>query len=45
MKIGAKAARRGRFIVFRMAEVAVPWSLFAEIPRFVGGPRPRLAPA
>jgi hypothetical protein len=32
-KIGARIVRHGRCVVFQLAEVAVPWSLFAEIPR------------
>ena len=35
MKIGAKVVRHGRYVIFQMAEVAVPKELFHEI-RFCG---------
>ena len=33
VKIGAKIVRHGRYIVFQMAEVAIPRDLFADILR------------
>jgi DDE family transposase len=45
VKIGAKVVRHGRSIVFQMAEVAVPRSLFREILRLIGGLRPAPAPS
>ena len=45
VKIGAKVVRHGRSIVFQMAEVAVPRSLFAEVLRLIDGLRPRPAPS
>ncbi len=44
MKIGAKAARHGRYITFQMAEVAIPSALFAEILRLIDGLRPAPLP-
>ena len=31
VKIGAKIVRHGRYVIFQMAEVAVPRRMFAEI--------------
>jgi Transposase DDE domain group 1 len=45
VKIGAKVVRHGRYVIFQMAEVAVPRMLFAEILRLINGLRPRSAPA
>jgi hypothetical protein len=45
VKIGAKVARHGRYVIFQMAEVAVPKELFQEILRLIDGLRPRPAPA
>jgi hypothetical protein len=45
IKIGAKIVRHGRYIIFQMAEVAVPRELFQEILRLIDGLRPRPAPA
>jgi hypothetical protein len=45
MKIGAKVMRHGRYVVFQMAEVAVPKELVQEILRLIDGLRPRPAPA
>ena len=45
VKIGAKVVRHGRYVVFQMAEVAVPRELFEQILRLVDGLRPRPAPA
>ena len=33
VKIGARIVRHGRYVVFQLAEMAVPRSLFAEILR------------
>jgi hypothetical protein len=40
VKIGAKVARHGRYVMFQLAEVAVPRTLFAEILQLIGGLRP-----
>jgi hypothetical protein len=45
VKIGAKVVRHGRYVIFQMAEVAVPKELFQEILRLIAGLRPRPAPA
>jgi hypothetical protein len=45
VKIGAKVVRHGRYVVFQMAEVAVPKELFQEILRLIDGLRLRPAPA
>jgi hypothetical protein len=45
IKIGAKVVRHGRYVIFQMAEVAVPRELFQEILRLIDGLRPRSAPA
>ena len=45
VKIGAKVVRHARSIVFQMAEVAVPRSLFAEVLRLIDGLRPSPAPS
>jgi len=45
VKIGAKVVRHGRYVMFQMAEVAVPRELFGEILRLIDGLRPRPAPA
>ncbi len=44
IKIGAKVVRHGRYITFRMAEVAIPRPLFAEILRLIDGLRPAPLP-
>ncbi len=44
IKIGAKVVRHGRYATFRLAEVAIPLPLFAEILQLIAGPRPRPAP-
>jgi hypothetical protein len=36
VKTGARIVRHGRYVVFQLAEVAVPRSLFAEILRRIG---------
>ena len=45
VKIGAKVVRHGRYVVFQMAEVAIPRDLFADILRRIDRLRPNLAPA
>ena len=35
VKIGAKVVRHGRYVIFQMAEVAVPKELFQEILRLI----------
>jgi hypothetical protein len=45
VKIGAKIVRHGRYVIFQMAEVAIPRSLFADILRRIYRLRPRPAPA
>jgi hypothetical protein len=44
VKIGARIVRHGRYVVFQMAEVAVPRALFAEILRRIDRLRPRPPP-
>jgi hypothetical protein len=44
MKIGARIVRHGRYVVFQLAEVGVPRSLFAEVMRRIDRLRPRPAP-
>jgi hypothetical protein len=45
IKIGAKVVCHGRYVIFQMAEVAVPRELFQEILRLIDGLRRRPAPA
>ena len=45
VKIGAKVVRHGRYIMFQMAEVAVPRELFGEILRLIAELRPPPDPA
>jgi hypothetical protein len=45
VKIGARIVRYGRYVVFQLAEVAVPRSLFAEILRRIDHLRPPPLPA
>jgi hypothetical protein len=45
VKIGARVVRHGRYVVFQLAEVAVPRALFAEIMRRIDRLRPELLPA
>ena len=45
VKIGARIVRHGRYVVFQLAEVAVPRSLFAEILRRIGRLRGSPVPA
>jgi hypothetical protein len=42
VKIGARIVRHGRYVVFQLAEVAVPRTLFAEILRRIERLRPRI---
>jgi hypothetical protein len=44
VKIGARIVRHGRYVVFQMAEVAVPRALFAEILRRIDHLRPKPPP-
>ena len=44
VKIGARIVRHGRYVVFQLAEVAVPHNLFAGILRRIERLRPRLPP-
>ncbi len=45
VKIGAKIVRRGRYVTFQMAEVAVPRELFQKILRLINDLRRRPVPA
>jgi hypothetical protein len=45
VKIGAKVVRHGRYVIFQMAEVAVPKELFHEILRLIAELRPQSPPA
>jgi Transposase DDE domain group 1 len=45
IKIGARVVRHGHYVIFQMAEVAVPKELFQEILRLIDGLRPRPDPA
>jgi hypothetical protein len=44
VKIGARIVRHGRYLVFQLAEVAVPRALFAAILRRIERERPRPLP-
>jgi hypothetical protein len=44
MKTGARIVRHGRYVVFQLAEVAVPRALFAEILRRIDQLRPKSTP-
>jgi Transposase DDE domain group 1 len=44
VKIGARIVRHGRYVVFQLAEAAVPRALFAEILRRIDGLRPQPPP-
>ena len=44
VKIGARIVRHGRYVVFQLAEVAVPRSLFADILRRITLLRPKPPP-
>ena len=45
VKIGARIVRHGHYVVFQLAEVAVPRTLFAEILRRIDRLRPRPPPS
>ena len=45
IKIGAKVVRRGRYVTFQMAEVAVSRQMFAEIVSLIAQQRAPPAPA
>ena len=45
VKIGAKVVTHARYVMFQMAEVAVPRMMFAEILRLIAELRPRSDPA
>jgi hypothetical protein len=42
---GAKVVRHGRYVVFQMAEVAIPRQMFQEILRLIAELRPQPPPA
>jgi hypothetical protein len=44
VKIGARIVRHGRYVVFQLAEVSVPRSLFASILRRIDHLRPKPPP-
>ena len=44
VKVGARIVRHGRYVVFQLAEVAVPRAWFAEILRRIDWLRPRPPP-
>ena len=44
-RVGAKIVSHARYVIFQMAEVAVPRALFAEILSLIDGLRPRAAPS
>jgi hypothetical protein len=45
IKIGAKVVSHGRYVIFRMAEVAIPQQMFQEILRLIAELRPQPPPA
>jgi hypothetical protein len=45
IKIGAKVVSHGRYVIFQMAEVAVPRLTFANILSLIAQLRPPPAPA
>jgi len=45
IKIGAKVVRHGRYVIFQMAEVAIPREMFQEILRLIAELRPQPPPA
>ena len=45
IKTGAKVVSHGRYLVFQMAEVAIPRQVFQEILRLIGELRPQPPPA
>jgi hypothetical protein len=44
-EIGAKVVSHGRYVVFQMAEVAIPRQMFQEILRLIAELRPQPPPA
>ncbi len=44
IKIGAKVVRHGCYVTFQLAEVALPRTLFAEVPGLIDGLRPAPLP-
>jgi hypothetical protein len=44
-KIGAKVVSHGRYVVFQMAEVAIPRQMFQEILQLIAELRPQPPPA
>ncbi|MCZ6538195.1 MAG: hypothetical protein O6922_00010 [Chloroflexi bacterium] len=40
----AKIVRHGRYVIFQMAEVAIPGDLFGDIPHRIDRLRPKPAP-
>ena len=44
IKIGAKIVRHGRYVIFQMAEVAIPRALSADILRLIDRLRPAPLP-
>ena len=45
IKIGPKVVSHGRYVVFQMAEVAIPRQMFQEILRLIAELRPQPSPA
>ena len=45
IKIGAKVVSHSRYVIFQMAEVAIPRQMFQEILRLIAGLRPQPPPA
>jgi hypothetical protein len=43
IKAGAKIVRHGPYVIFKLAEVAMPRELFEEILRLIDGLRPKPA--
>ncbi len=44
IKIGAKVVKHSSYVMFQLAEVAIPLPLFAEILQLIDGLRPKPAP-
>jgi hypothetical protein len=45
IRIGAKVVSHGRYVIFQMAEVAIPRQMFQEILRLIAELRPQPPPA
>jgi hypothetical protein len=45
IKIGAKVVRHGHYVIFQMAEVAIPRQMFQEILQLIAELRPQPPPA